>query len=152
VKTLSDPAAVNLKTTPVSATVESLRALPVPGPLQLHTPRYPQELQVYTVTATLKGAKLEADSDFHVVIAGTSGATMIAEFPDPACVSHRLYRPQIASARQMFVKRFGTPPSTHFVTLTGQATLTGVLLFDVLHGQRGVAPNGIELHPVLDLK
>jgi hypothetical protein len=152
IKTLSDPAAAQLKATPVLTTVEMLRTLPVPGPLALHTPRYPQELQVYTVTATMKGAKLEADSDFHVVIAGTSGATMIAEFPDPACVSHRLYRPQIATARQTFVQRYGTPPSTHFVTLRGQMTLTGVLLFDVLHGQRGVAPNGAEIHPVLDLK
>jgi hypothetical protein len=152
VKTLSDPAAVNLKTTSVSATVESLRALPVPGPLALHTPRFPQELQVYIVHATLKGAKLEADSDFHVVIAGTSGATMIAEFPDPACVSHRLYRPQIATARQTFVQRFGTPPSTHFVTLRGQATLTGVLFFDTCHGQRGRAPNCAELHPILNFQ
>jgi hypothetical protein len=109
-------------------------------------------LQVYTVHAALKGAKLEADSDFHVVIAGTSGATMIAEFPDPACVSQRLYRPQIATARQMFVQRFGMPPSTHFVTLRGQATLTGVAFWDVLHGQRGVAPSGVELHPVLELQ
>ena len=26
--------------------------------------------------------------------------------------------------------------------------ITGVGFFDYLHGQRGVAPNGIELHPV----
>jgi hypothetical protein len=26
----------------------------------------------------------------------------------------------------------------------------GVAFFDFLHGQTGVAPNGIELHPVLD--
>ena len=29
--------------------------------------------------------------------------------------------------------------------------ITGVGFFDYLHGQRGVAPNGIELHPVLDV-
>ena len=28
-------------------------------------------------------------------------------------------------------------------------TVTGVAFFDVLHGQEGVAPNGIELHPIL---
>ena len=27
--------------------------------------------------------------------------------------------------------------------------MTGVAFFDFLHGQTGVAPNGIELHPVL---
>jgi hypothetical protein len=30
-------------------------------------------------------------------------------------------------------------------------SVRGVVFFDVLHGQLGVAPNGIELHPVLDL-
>ena len=28
-------------------------------------------------------------------------------------------------------------------------TVTGIAFFDPLHGQEGVAPNGIELHPVL---
>jgi hypothetical protein len=30
-----------------------------------------------------------------------------------------------------------------------RARVTGVAFFDFLHGQTGVAPNGIELHPVL---
>jgi hypothetical protein len=33
--------------------------------------------------------------------------------------------------------------------LSGTATIEGVGFLDFLHGQRGVAPNGIELHPVL---
>ena len=42
-------------------------------------------------------------------------------------------------------------PARHgsFTNLSGTATLTGVGFFDELHGQTGVAPNGIELHPVL---
>ena len=35
------------------------------------------------------------------------------------------------------------------VTCAGSATLTGVGLLDIPHGQTGVAPNAIELHPVL---
>ncbi len=30
--------------------------------------------------------------------------------------------------------------------------MTGTGFFDFLHGQTGVAPNGIELHSVLDLQ
>ena len=30
--------------------------------------------------------------------------------------------------------------------------ITGVGFFDYIHGERGVAPNGIELHPVLDVE
>ena len=29
--------------------------------------------------------------------------------------------------------------------------ITGVGMFDFLHGQTGVAPNGIEVHPILDI-
>jgi hypothetical protein len=34
--------------------------------------------------------------------------------------------------------------------LCRRARLGGVAFFDYLHGQTGVAPNGIELHPILD--
>jgi hypothetical protein len=35
------------------------------------------------------------------------------------------------------------------VRLCQRATVTGVAYFDFQHGQTGVAPNAIELHPVL---
>ncbi len=45
----------------------------------------PTETTVFQVHATLSEYKLEADSDYHLVIVdGTSH--MIAEIPDPACV------------------------------------------------------------------
>src|SRR5207247_8711702 len=34
---------------------------------------------------------------------------------------------------------------------TANVPVTGVGFFDFLHGQTGVAPNGIELHPLLDI-
>jgi len=34
--------------------------------------------------------------------------------------------------------------------MSGLAQIIGVGFFDTLHGQNGVAPNGVELHPVLD--
>ena len=43
----------------------------------------------------------------------------------------------------------GTPVHGRFTNLSGTATLTGIGFFDVIHGQSGVAPNGIELHPVI---
>jgi hypothetical protein len=33
--------------------------------------------------------------------------------------------------------------------MSGSATIAGVGFFDQIHGQTGVAPNGIELHPVV---
>jgi hypothetical protein len=36
-----------------------------------------------------------------------------------------------------------------YVQLCGRAKVTGVAFFDFNHGQTGVAPNAIELHPIL---
>ncbi len=33
-----------------------------------------------------------------------------------------------------------------------RAVVVGVAFFDFLHGQSGVAPNGIELHPILGFR
>jgi hypothetical protein len=37
-----------------------------------------------------------------------------------------------------------------FVRLCAGAAVTGVAFFDFKHGQTGVAPNAIELHPILE--
>ena len=55
----------------------------------------------------------------------------------------------MARARASFVPACGRPSTGFFVTLSGTATISGVGFFDFDHGQRGVAPNAIELHPVL---
>lgn len=45
-----------------------------------------------------------------------------------------------------------TPPASgNYQNVCQRVTVTGVLLFDKLHGQRGVAPNGVEMHPLLSL-
>ena len=65
---------------------------------------------------------------------------MIAEAPDPACAPGALplRRLQIAAVRRA-------------VRLC-RAVVVGVAFFDFLHGQTGVAPNGIELHPILGFR
>jgi hypothetical protein len=40
--------------------------------------------------------------------------------------------------------------SRRVARLCRRARLGGVAFFDYLHGQTGVAPNRIELHPILD--
>jgi hypothetical protein len=56
------------------------------------------------------------------------------------------------AARLAFIRACGLPPSSDFKRLRGTATITGVGFFDYQHGQTGVAPNAIELHPVLGFK
>ncbi len=106
---------------------------------------------MYQLHATLTQYKLEADSDYHLVLSDGSGHTMIAEIPDPACVgSTSPLLTSIQKSRSEFDARY--TPTTSFQTANVPVTITGVGFFDFLHGQTGVAPNGIELHAVLDVQ
>jgi len=43
----------------------------------------------------------------------------------------------------------GSLSTSWFTKLRGNVRIKGVGFWDEIHGQTGVAPNGIELHPVL---
>lgn len=154
VKTLSDPDAEDVSFTPKSTTVSALRAKPAPK-VTSSTPRIAGvETTTYKVRAKLIKYALEDDHDIHLVISSPSSTakTMIVEFPDPSCpgVRDSLKKTAIGHARSAISTACGNP-STHFHDLEGTATISGVGFFDVKHPtpQTGVAPNGVELHPVL---
>jgi hypothetical protein len=98
-------------------------------------------------------AKREEDRDIHLVIAWPDNPrlTMIVEFPDVRCqgAKQSKKREAMRKARAAFERACGTPSSSSFRKLSGTAPITGVGFFDVKHGQTGIAPNGIELHPIL---
>jgi len=154
VKTFTDKAAtkVNFETVKLRG-VTSLRRLHVPAGLKASsTRRRGAERSVYRVTALLTEMRREGDSDIHLVITDpTSGGTMIAEFPTFTCTktAAKAVRGDMRQARKALAAACGGEPGSKPVPLAGTATLTGIGFFDVIHGQTGVAPNGIELHPVL---
>ncbi len=150
VKTGSDPdvGLINLSAQPTSTTITVLDALPAPNPLPPDNRVRPVETTIYTVRATLTGFKQESDSDYHLVLSD-GGHTMIAELASPLCTQPDPLRADIASARSAFDTRFHPGPSFQHVNVP--VTVTGVGFFDTIHGQAGVAPNGIELHPVLSI-
>ena len=147
-KVLTDPNAGLVDTVgPATTTVASIDALPVPAnPASRAGDQY--ELHSFMVTATLTGYKLEADSDYHLVISDGI-RTMIAEIPSPSRATGSKVLAQITKlrarpSRQRIRSRRSVPTVSHQTV-----TLVGVGFFDKLHGQTGVAPNGAELHPVL---
>jgi hypothetical protein len=148
VKTGTDPGASKVDLSPVPATVAQLVAMPAPkNPLARVAPT---EDTTYQVAATLTEFKTEADSDYHLVL--SSGAkTMIAEIPSATCVTGGPLQSGIANARAEFDARLSSPTS-RFEKVNVPVTVTGAGFFDRIHGQTGVAPNGIELHPVLDIQ
>ncbi len=151
VKTGTDPDAgkVNLASS-TSTTISSMRAIPAPSPIPSNNRVAPTETTVWVINATLTEFKLENDSDYHLVISDSSGNTMITEIPSPTCVgSTSPFLSSIQNARAKFDAQFTA--TTSFQTVNMPVQIVGVGMFDFLHGQTGVAPNGIELHPVLDI-
>lgn len=106
-------------------------------PVHLPVSRLPFERNVFTVAAAVTLVRAEDDGDLHLVLrAGRD--QMIAEAPRADCTAQTAlrYRRAMALARGL-------------VSVCGRARVTGVAFFDVKHGQTGVAPNAVELHPVL---
>jgi hypothetical protein len=159
IKTLSDPDAGDVDLTALSVTVPRLRAFRRPSHVGDLSPRIGRvEHRTYRVTAALIEARHVAngpdeDRDIHLVIANPNdhAQRMIVEFPDVHCqgASDSPQKEDMRTARDDFVGACGLPTKTRVTTLSGTATITGVGFWDKIHGQRGRAPTGLELHPVL---
>jgi hypothetical protein len=137
------------------ATISALGAIaPPPNPnVRMNNRFAPVETSVASIQGILVVIKREDDQDYHLVIVDPQNplATMIVESPDPSCAAGSLFIQEIVQVRQAIEARFGGPiTGRHVVSLP--VTVTGVPFFDRLHGQEGVAPNGIELHPILNIQ
>jgi hypothetical protein len=95
---------------------------------------------------------------------------MIAEIPDPAALAPgSFFAEQITVARQAFDNQFGlqltaaaqsaanqqfaaAAMAPALITASESVTVRGLGFFDFAHGQDGVAPNAIELHPVTSIE
>jgi hypothetical protein len=111
-----------------------------PRPRSFPAQRLPFERHVFRVEAAVTLARAEDDGDLHLVLESGS-SHMIAEAPSPACTS----RATAAARTQMTQARRAAAPCA-------RAVVTGVAFFDYFHGQTGIAPNAIELHPILGFR
>jgi hypothetical protein len=146
----ADAGLINLQST-TQTTIASLISLPAPTNLPANNRIQPTETTIFQLQATLTEYKLESDSDYHLILSDSTGNTMIAEIPSPACVgSSSVLLSGIQNARSEFDAQY--TPTSSFQTANVAVTVTGIGFFDFLHGQSGVAPNGIELHAVLDIQ
>jgi hypothetical protein len=151
VKTGTDPDAglVNLNAA-TSTTIANLTAIPAPNQIPEDQRVRPTETTLWVLNATLVQFIHAYDSDYHMVFMDSAGRTMIAEIPDPDCVGPGSpFAAGIAHARAQFDAKF--TPSEEFQTVNVPVQITGVGFFDYMEGQEGVAPNAIELHPIIDI-
>ena len=145
----ADAGLVNLNSS-TNTTIANMRAFTAPNPIPANNRVSPAETTQWVINATLTQFKLEGDSDYHLVIQDASGNTMITEIPSPTCVgAGSPFIAGIQNARSEFDAKFTA--TTSFQTANIPVQIKGVGMFDFLHGQTGVAPNGIEIHPVLDI-
>jgi hypothetical protein len=150
VKTGTDPDSHSVSFVSQSTTIATMRSWSPPSPIPGNNRVSPFETTVWTIDANLLEYKFEDDSDYHIVLQDQSGNTIIGEIPNPGCVgSGSPFAASIINARLKFNAMFTASTSFKFANVPVQ--VTGVAMFDFLHGQTGVAPNGIELHPILDI-
>lgn len=125
-----------------------LTSLPAPHP---HYSRTALERNTYQIRATLVTYKQESDEDYHLALADSVGNTMIAEIPSPHCAASAKLAQIWRGLRAQLDSAFGGGRNS-WKAVNAPVVLTGVLFFDLPHGQRNVAPNAVELHPLLGLK
>jgi hypothetical protein len=144
-----DAGLVNLSSTNAT-TIASLSAIAAPNPIPDTRRVQPTETKIWVLNVTLQKFVLAYDSDYHMVLTDDAGRTMIAEIPNPSCVGPGSpFAAGIARARAQFDALFTATSS--FQTVNIPVQITGVGFFDHLEGQEGLAPNGIELHPIIDI-
>ncbi len=147
IKTGTDPYTGMVSLAPKLNTIATLAALPAAGGGTMR--ESPTETTLWELRdVTLTELKLETDSDEHLVLSdGTH--TMLAEIPYPSCATNSPWLCFITKVRAEIDAKYTVGSSPQYPSVV--VSLRGVGFFDVLHGQTGVAPNAIELHPILQI-
>jgi hypothetical protein len=160
VKTGTDSQSVAIAlSSPTTTTISALSALTPPSGGAFATYRLNStEKTAYAIKdVNITHATLESDCDYHLVLQDpTDFKEMIVEIPYPAqCVdSSSPWACYISNARSTVDAKF--TPSGHNPNIQ-YATVVGIGFFDDEHLScsslcpTGMAPNGIELHPVLGI-
>lgn len=152
VKTLCDKMASKVNFKAIPTTIDSLRNI---KPVQKYSDkalRAGSELYTFQITCGIREYIKEDDGDIHLVLYDLkdTSKTFVAEIPDSNCPSviGTKYSNKYQKCRDEFDK-YKLPKGKVAI---GKYILTGVFFFDKLHGAKGAAPNGGELHPLLIFK
>ena len=148
VKTATDTTVPEVDPVQIPTNIENLVGFSVPLVRPDAARAGTVERTTFVIDGRLTDYEMSDDSDYHLVVRGVSGQSMIVEIPHPACVGvESPYRSEITAARAAVDNAVATTRS--FKSTSIPIRITGLGFFDDIHGQRGVAPNGIELHPVI---
>lgn len=155
VKTLSDADTVfvNFDTIKKSSVQEQISLNAPYGKLDS---RLASETTVYSMDCFIIGFAKEDDKDIHVIVEDVNtDELMVIEIVSPECsdVQNTSRYKTFKELYEWFNKNIGIPHhSFTFLKEHKLVTVTGVGFWDSLHGQKGMANNGREIHPVLSIK
>jgi hypothetical protein len=150
VKTMTDQQANKVDLASEPSTIAALSKLAAPA--EATTRLEEVEFKTLELKGKIVVAKLEKDKDVHMVLQDGEDpkATMIIESVSPDCSMNSVVAAQIGQVRRDVEAKFPTAAVGGREEPNIDVTVKGVGFFDRIHGQEGVAANGIELHPVLE--
>jgi hypothetical protein len=149
VKTGADPDVGSVNPLPKLTTIANLVGLSAPATTPSNGRVSPVETTIYEIrNVTMTYIRMaDDDSDYHHVITDGTHTTII-ETPFPGCVNNSSpWLCRITRARAVDDARYAPTINAQFPDVP--VSVVGIGFWDELHGQVGVAPNGIELHPIL---
>jgi hypothetical protein len=156
-RVLTDAEAAMINFDPQERTVEQLIDIRRPGQADPRSRRrFAAERQTYRVRCRMVACKVSKTSAIHMMLQGDTGASMKARIPSPSDTRNSNFSERFEAARQLILREF-LPESfsrDYYLRLIPQKLLhvTGVGYFAQRSGQAGMAPNGLELHPVLKIE
>ena len=157
IKTLSDSDTLKINFTEIIPSTVHEQIL-LERPLGKITTRLNNETKVYSIKCYIIGYKKEIlDKDIHIILKDIdTDETMVAEIPSPKCFEIRETSRYLSfiQLREWFMNNIGSPYYLKFIYLEKPipVTITGIGFFDFMHGQKRMAENEREIHPVLSIK
>lgn len=148
IKTLTDTTSKRIDFNIINTNIQYLRSLSLPEKITQNTPRQQFEQKCFKIRAKVLEFKKQEDSDCHLIVCDPNDINqiMIVEIILPKH-GNNLYYNQFKKVRDELNYRIKSR------SLRGKVfEISGIAFFDILHNQKGKAPNGIELHPVLEFK
>lgn len=145
VKSLNDKNADKIDTNDLIVSVKALSEIPNLSKVYKNATRMHVEMKTFTIICVVKKVIKEDDGDYHLIVSDTgfSNNQMIVEIINPHYANPKYYS-LINQARENLIYY-----QRKKQLINNTFKITGVAFFDIPHNQGGVAPNYIELHPVL---
>lgn len=136
----------------VKSSITLLRTLVPPATLPIR--RLNVEKYVVEVQGTIAGYKLESDGDIHIVLENGVKGTIIIESAAPSCAPTTWQQTLFTHVRNQLrtILPYDATPAYRKLSPGIPVVVEGFVFFDKIHGQTGVAPNGVEIHPIISIQ